>query len=375
MALADVLAVSQAARSLVLLGDPRQLEQPTQGSHPDGVGVSALDHILGPHATVSADYGLFLEETWRLHPHICRFNSELFYDNRLKSRPGLERQEIKSRGRVRGSGLRYLPVEHLGNQSSSAEEADAIRELVTEILETGTTWIDGKGVEHSIELDDILIIAPYNAQVFELQTRIPGAHIGTVDKFQEQEAPIVLYSMATCDGRGQIKDPVSIRQRPAAVEDRAVPGHWEGDLLSGSKNSYIATLVERHTRYVMLAKVANKDTQTVISALIKQAKRLPGELYKSLTWDRGKELADHRRFTLTTNIDVYFCDPQSPWQRGSNENTNGLLRQYFPKGTDLSVHSQAYLNKVARQLNERPRETLQFETPAERFNACVASTG
>jgi IS30 family transposase len=177
------------------------------------------------------------------------------------------------------------------------------------------------------------------------------------------------------DGRGQIKDLVSIRERPAAVEDRAVPGHWEGDLLSGSKNSYIATLVERHTRYVMLAKVANKDTETVISALIKQAKVLPSELYKSLTWDRGKELTDHRRFTLATDIDVYFCDPQSPWQRGSNENTNGLLRQYFPKGTDLSVHSQAHLNKVARQLNERPRETLQFETPAERFNACVASTG
>ena len=177
------------------------------------------------------------------------------------------------------------------------------------------------------------------------------------------------------DGRGQIKDPVSIRQRPAAVEDRAVPGHWEGDLLSGSNNSYIATLVERHTRYVMLAKVANKDTRSVVSALIKQARKLPSELYKSLTWDRGKELSDHRRFTLTTNIDVYFCDPQSPWQRGSNENTNGLLRQYFPKGTDLSVHSQAYLNKVARQLNERPRQTLQFETPAERFNACVASTG
>ena len=177
------------------------------------------------------------------------------------------------------------------------------------------------------------------------------------------------------DGRGQIKDLVSIRERPAAVEDRSVPGHWEGDLLSGSKNSYIATLVERHTRYVMLAKVANKDTQTVISALIKQAKKLPRELYKSLTWDRGKELTDHRRFTLATDIEVYFCDPQSPWQRGSNENTNGLLRQYFPKGTDLSVHSQAHLNKVARQLNERPRETLQFKTPAERFNTCVASTG
>ena len=168
---------------------------------------------------------------------------------------------------------------------------------------------------------------------------------------------------------------ISIRERPASVEDRAVPGHWEGDLLSGSKNSYIATLVERHTRYVMLVKVTNKDTRTVVSALIRQAKKLPTELYKSLTWDRGKELAAHKQFTLTTDIDVYFCDPQSPWQRGSNENTNGLLRQYFPKGTDVSVYSQAELNKVARQLNERPRKTLEFETPAERFNACVASTG
>lgn len=175
------------------------------------------------------------------------------------------------------------------------------------------------------------------------------------------------------DGLGQITDTVSIRQRPASIEDRALPGHWEGDLIAGSKNSYIATLVERHSRYVMLAKVKSKDTETVINALIKHSHKLPSELYKSLTWDRGKEMSDHQQFTLATDIQVYFCDPQSPWQRGSNENTNGLLRQYFPKGTDLSVHSQAKLNAVARQLNERPRKTLEFETPAERFNACVAA--
>ncbi len=177
------------------------------------------------------------------------------------------------------------------------------------------------------------------------------------------------------EGQGQIKDMVTISERPASVEDRAVPGHWEGDLLAGSKNTHIATLVERHTRYVMLAKVNGKDTKTVITALIKQARKLPRELYKSLSWDRGKELSDHQRFTLATDIDVYFCDPQSPWQRGSNENTNGLLRQYFPKGTDLSVHSQRHLNKVARQLNDRPRKTLGFYSPAEKFNECVALTG
>ena len=174
---------------------------------------------------------------------------------------------------------------------------------------------------------------------------------------------------------GRITDTVSIRERPASVEDRAVPGHWEGDLLFGSHNSQIATLVERHTRCVMLAKVDSKDTETVINALIKQAHKLPRELYKSLTWDRGKEMADHKRFTLATDIKVYFCDPHNPWQRGSNENTNGLLRQYFPKGMDLSTVSQAKLNAVARRLNERPRKTLNFETPAERFNLCVASTG
>jgi len=153
---------------------------------------------------------------------------------------------------------------------------------------------------------------------------------------------------------------VSISGRPASAEDRAVAGHWEGDLIAGSNGSHIATLLERHTRYVMLSKVEKKDTETVINALIKQAHKLPRELYKSLTWDRGKEMADHRRFSLATDINVYFCDPKSPWQRGSNENTNGLLRQYFPKGTDLSIHSQTKLNAVARQLNERPRKTLEF---------------
>jgi IS30 family transposase len=173
------------------------------------------------------------------------------------------------------------------------------------------------------------------------------------------------------DDHGRITDTVSISERPAAVEDRAVPGHWEGDLLFGSKNSQIATLVERHTRYVMLVKVASKDTETVINALIRNARQLPQELYQSLTWDRGKEMADHKRFTLATDIKVYFCDPRSPWQRGSNENTNGLLRQYFPKGTDLSGYSQSYLNKIALRLNQRPRKTLGFETPADKLAAVL----
>jgi IS30 family transposase len=174
---------------------------------------------------------------------------------------------------------------------------------------------------------------------------------------------------------GRITDTVSIHERPAEAEDRAVPGHWEGDLFFGSHNSQIATLVERQTRYVILAKVASKDTETVVNALIKQAHKLPRELYRSLTWDRGKEMADHKRFSLATDIQVYFCDPQQPWQRGSNENTNGLLRQYFPKGMDLSNVHQNRLNAIARRLNERPRETLDFETPAERFSQCVASIG
>ena len=172
------------------------------------------------------------------------------------------------------------------------------------------------------------------------------------------------HTQKTAD-HGRITDTVSIRERPASVEDLAVPGHWEGDLVCGSNYSQIATLVERHTRYVMLARVAGKDTETVINALIKQAHKLPRELYKSLTWDRGKEMADHKHFTLATDIKVYFCDPHNPWQRGSNENTNGLLRQYFPKGMDLTEVSQAKLNAIARRLNERPRKTLNFETPAE----------
>jgi len=174
--------------------------------------------------------------------------------------------------------------------------------------------------------------------------------------------------------RGFIPELVSIRERPASVEDRALPGHWEGDLIEGSRTSYIATLVERHTRYVALVKVDSKQTHEVISKLTSHAKTIPSELYQSLTWDRGTELKQHKRFTMETGIKVYFCDPKSPWQRGSNENTNRLLRQYFPKGTDLSVHSQEELNRVARELNERPRKTLDFDTPANKFAACVALT-
>lgn len=182
------------------------------------------------------------------------------------------------------------------------------------------------------------------------------------------------YTQKT-ENHGKIVDAVSISERPAAVEDRAVPGHWEGDLLFGSHNSQIATLVERQTRYVMLAKLGGKDTETVINALIKHARKLPDELYKSLTWDRGKEMAAHKRFTLATDIQVYFCDPQAPWQRGSNENTNGLLRQYLPKGIDVSTYSQAKLNAIARQLNQRPRKTLGYQTPTEVFSQRVALTG
>jgi len=169
------------------------------------------------------------------------------------------------------------------------------------------------------------------------------------------------------NGLGQIADTISIRERPAEAEDRAVPGHWEGDLLSGANNTHIATLVERHSRFTMLVKVPNKSTATVVAALSKKIGKLPQELRRSLTWDRGKEMADHKSFTVATNVPVYFCDPYSPWQRGTNENTNGLLRQYFPKGTDLSAFSQAYLNKIALRLNQRPRETLGFRTPADKL--------
>ncbi len=182
------------------------------------------------------------------------------------------------------------------------------------------------------------------------------------------------HTQKTAD-HGRITDAVSISERPAAVEDRAVPGHWEGDLLFGGRDSQIATLVERQTRYVMLVKVVGRNTETVVNALIKNARKLPQELYKSLTWDRGKEMAGHKRFTLATDIKVYFCDPQNPWQRGTNENTNGLLRQYLPKGIDISDYSQAKLNAVARKLNERPRKTLEYRTPAEMFSQSVASTG
>ena len=174
--------------------------------------------------------------------------------------------------------------------------------------------------------------------------------------------------------RGQIVDAISIRERPAEIEDRAIPGHGEGDLLAGAKNSHIATLVERHSRFTALVQVPSKDTAVVVAALSRHVRKLPSSLRRSLTWDRGLEMAKHKTFTLATKVKVYFCDPQSPWQRGSNENTNGLLRQYFPKNTDLSGYSQSELDKVALRLNQRPRKTLGFETPASRLRASVAST-
>ena len=181
--------------------------------------------------------------------------------------------------------------------------------------------------------------------------------------------------VATTKGqpRGQIIDAVSIRERPADVEDRAIPGHWEGDLISGARNSHIATLVERHSRFTLLVKVAGKNTSSVVNALSKQVRKLPAHLRQSLTWDRGMELAKHNDFTIATDVKVYFCDPQSPWQRGTNENTNRLLRQYFPNGTDLSTFSQRHLNRIALRLNQRPRKTLGFQTPAHKLNGNVAS--
>ena len=182
------------------------------------------------------------------------------------------------------------------------------------------------------------------------------------------------HASASGQSRGQIVDAVSIRERPAEVEDRAVPGHWEGDLLAGAKNTYIATLVERHSRFAVLIKVPSKNTEVVVAALSQHVRKLPATLKRSLTWDRGLEMAKHKDFTVATNVKVYFCDPQSPWQRGTNENTNLLLRQYFPRGTDLSAISQEQLDQVELLLNQRPRKTLGFQTPASKLQASVAST-
>lgn len=172
-----------------------------------------------------------------------------------------------------------------------------------------------------------------------------------------------------------IKDTISIRERPAEALDRAVPGHWEGDLLSGGGNTHIATLVERSSRFVMLVKLKSKDSQSVAAALARHIAALPRHMKASLAWDRGSEMGAHKQFTMASKVAVYFCDPYSPWQRGSNENTNGLLRQYFPKGSDLGRYSQKELDAVARKLNTRPRKTLGYDTPADIFSKAVAATG
>ena len=197
MSLANVLAVSQAADSLVLLGDPQQLDQPAKGTHPDGTGVSALAHLLGGRQTIEEDRGLFLEETWRLHPDVCQFTSEVFYQNKLKPHDGMEIQDLASQSLVSSTGLRLVPVCHEGNQNSSSEEADIVENLFQGLIDGGSAWTDYQGETKSVTKDDVLIITPYNAQVSELMRRLPMARIGTVDKFQGQEAPVVIYSTAT----------------------------------------------------------------------------------------------------------------------------------------------------------------------------------
>ena len=197
MSLANVLACAQAAKNLVLLGDPQQLEQPQKAAHPEGSDLSALEYLLEGHDTMPADRGLFLEETWRLHPSICRFSSEMFYEGKLRSKAGLEKQMLAGPTPYAGAGLYYVPVEHEGNQNASIEEAEAVKDIVASLLAPGVAWTDRHGKIKPLRLEDILIVAPYNAQVSEIAERIPGARVGTVDKFQGQEAPVVIYSMAT----------------------------------------------------------------------------------------------------------------------------------------------------------------------------------
>ncbi len=197
MSLVDVIAVSQCTEGLVLLGDPQQLSQPLQGSHPDGTDVSVLRHVLGDHDTLPDDLGIFLDQTWRLAPSICSFTSEIFYENKLKPRPGLERQRIAGPTRFAGDGLFYVPVNHQGNQNSSNEELESIRIIVRELLAPGVLWTNAIGIQHQLTLNDILIVAPYNAQVYDLQRGFPGTRVGTVDKFQGQQAPVIIYSMAS----------------------------------------------------------------------------------------------------------------------------------------------------------------------------------
>ena len=266
----------------------------------------------------------------------------------------------------------FATVRHRTVRTKGALSAKTAKLMVFKLVNAASsTWrrLNGENqlpkVDQGVQISHEAIYRSLFNQTRGVLKKELAAHLRTARRMRRPK------SHNTKSGQGHIVDMVSIRERPAEVEDRAVPGHWEGDLLTGANDTHIATLVERNTRFTMLVRIPRKDTTTVVAMLAKHIRKLPKELRRSLTWDQGKEMHAHKRFTVATDVQVYFCEPRSPWQRGSNENTNGLLRQYFPRGTDFSRISQSYLNAIALQLNQRPRKTLGFETPADRLQAVL----